>query len=132
MSISFENAFGIHESAIIFREQRAEVLANNLANADTPNFKARDIDFSKALELAQSNQSKGLNRTHFNHFDNRMQNQTEALLYRNPLQPDTGDGNSVDTQVEQMKFAENSMQYQTSLRFLDGKIKGLLLAIRGE
>ncbi|TQV84873.1 flagellar basal body rod protein FlgB [Aliikangiella coralliicola] len=136
MSINFEKAFGIHETALTIRSQRAEVLANNLANADTPNFKARDIDFSKALQLAQSNQSGALKRTHEAHLDSRLGTQFDnaipGLSYRIPTQPDTGDGNSVDAQTEQAKFAENAMQYQASLRFLNGKIKGLIAAIKGE
>lgn len=132
MSINFNNAFGIHEAALNIRSQRAEVLANNLANADTPNFKARDIDFSKALEQAQSNQSSSLKRTHQLHLDSSIGTEIPGLSYRIPLQPDTGDGNTVDAQIEQTKFAENAMQYETTLRFLDGKIKGLLTAIRGE
>lgn len=132
MAINFDKAFGIHETALTLRSKRAEVLANNLANADTPNFKARDIDFSQALRQAQSNQVSDLRRTHVAHLDSQAGAEIPGLSYRIPFQPDTGDGNSVDTQVEQAKFAENAMQYQTSLRFLDGKIKGLLRAIKGE
>ncbi|MGX5174577.1 flagellar basal body rod protein FlgB [Aliikangiella sp. IMCC44653] len=132
MSINFEKAFGIHATALNLRAERAKVLANNLANADTPNFKARDIDFSKALQQAQGNLDSSLKRTHANHIDSKVGTEIPGLSYRIPLQPDTGDGNSVDAQIEQTKFAENAMQYQTSLRFLDGKIKGLMQAIRGE
>ncbi|MDH5432588.1 MAG: flagellar basal body rod protein FlgB [Gammaproteobacteria bacterium] len=134
MSINFNKAFGIHETALNLRAKRAEVLANNMANADTPDFKARDIDFSKALLMAQSqtSDSNSLNRTHDKHIDSMSGTEMTDLLYRIPVQPDTGDGNSVDVQVEQAKFAENAMQYQTTLRFLNGKIKGLLLAIKGE
>ena len=132
MAINFEKAFGVHEAALNIRSQRAEVLANNLANADTPNFKARDIDFSKALLQAQSNSATGLKRTSTQHMDSRIGTEVPGLSYRIPFQPDTGDGNSVDARVEQTKFAENAMQYQTSLRLLDGKIKGLMHAIRGE
>ena len=132
MSINFNNAFGVHEAALSIRSQRAEVLANNLANSDTPNFKARDIDFSKALEQAQVlslvDLIKPIERILTAQLGQKFQDFHIAL----PLQPDTGDGNSVDAQYEQTKFAENAMQYETSLRFLDGKIKGLLTAIRGE
>ena len=55
-----------------------------------------------------------------------------GLLYRTPLQPDTGDGNTVDAQIEQAKFTENALQYETTLRFLDGRFKGLILALKGE
>lgn len=137
MAINFQNIFGVHETALSLRAERAEVLANNLANADTPGFKARDIDFAQALSQAQSMQPSGLSKTHPLHFDSQRGNDQSgkdkpALLYRTPMQPDTGDGNSVDAQIEQAKFAENALQYETSLRFLDGKIKSLLLAIKGE
>ncbi len=132
MAINFDKAFGIHEAALTLKAKRAEVLATNLANADTPNYKARDIDFKKALQNAQSNQSIGLTRTNPKHFSTRGTNEIPGLSYRIPLQPDTGDGNSVEAQVEQTKFAENAMQYQTSLTILSGKIKGLMTAIRGE
>ena len=132
MSISFNKALGVHEAALTLRSQRAEVLASNLANADTPNFKARDIDFSKALQQAQNTQSNGLQRTHSSHLDSRIGTEIPGLSYRVPSQPDTGDGNSVDAQLEQAKFAENAMQYEATLRFLDGRFKGLMLAVRGE
>lgn len=132
MSINFNNAFGVHEAALSMRAKRAEVLAANLANADTPNFKARDIDFSSMFQKVQGSQAGQLIKTHANHLDTRVDNDIAGLSYRVPLQPDTGDGNTVDSQVEQAKFAENAMQYETSLRFLNGKIKGLLLALKGE
>ncbi|MET1255018.1 flagellar basal body rod protein FlgB [Aliikangiella maris] len=132
MSINFEKAFGIHEAALNIREQRAQVLANNLANADTPNFKARDIDFSSALLQAQSSMQSGLVKTSHKHMDSQIGREIPGLSYRIPFQPDTGDGNSVDAQIEQTKFAENAMQYQATLRFLDGKIKGLMQALKGE
>jgi flagellar basal-body rod protein FlgB len=132
MSISFDKAFGIHESALNIRAERAKVLASNLANADTPNYKARDVDFSQALKQAQISQTSGLIKSHSLHMDSHIGTEIPGLSYRIPMQPDTGDGNTVDAQVEQTKFAENAMQYETSLRFLDGKIKGLMTAIRGE
>ena len=132
MAINFDKALGIHEKALVIRAKRAEVLANNLANADTPNFKARDIDFQKALQQALSNQNSDLKRTHAVHLDSQLGSEIPGLSYRIPMQPDTGDGNSVDAQIEQTKFAENAMQYQASLSFLDGKFKGLVRAIKGE
>ncbi|MDQ7048706.1 MAG: flagellar basal body rod protein FlgB [Enterobacterales bacterium] len=132
MAINFEKAFGIHETALNLKATRAEILATNLANADTPNFKARDIDFKKALQNAQSSHVMGLTRTNARHFDTRGSTEIPGLSYRIPLQPDTGDGNTVEAQIEQTKFAENAMQYQTSLTILSGKIKGLMSAIRGD
>lgn len=132
MAINFDKALGVHENALVIRAKRAEVLANNLANADTPNFKARDIDFKQALQQAASNQNSDLKRTHVAHLDSQLGSEIPGLSYRIPLQPDTGDGNSVDAQIEQTKFAENAMQYQASLNFLDSKFKGLVRAIKGE
>jgi flagellar basal-body rod protein FlgB len=132
MAISFEKAFGVHETALNLKAKRAEVIANNLANADTPNFKSRDIDFKKALELANSQRASKLIRTHESHIDSRIGTEIPGLSYRIPLQPDTGDGNTVEAQIEQTKFAENAMQYQTSLTFLNSRIKGLISALKGE
>jgi len=131
MAISFDKAFGVHELALNLRAERAEVLANNLANADTPKFKARDFDFSQALKSASSRGQSGLVRTHQKHIDSAS-TEIPGLSYRIPFQPDTGDGNSVEAQIEQTKFAQNAMQYQASLTFLGGRIKGLISAIRGE
>jgi len=132
MAISFDKAFGLHEVALNLKAQRAEVIASNLANADTPNYKARDIDFGKALKLATSQRASGLVRTHESHIDSKIGTEIPGLSYRIPYQPDTGDGNSVEAQIEQTKFAENAMQYQASLTFLNKKIKGLISAIKGE
>lgn len=132
MSINFERAFGVHEAALEVRSERARVLAENLANSDTPNFKARDIDFSQALLQAKSNRMSGLRQTHAAHMDSQIGQDIPGISYRIPFQPDTGDGNTVDAQIEQAKFAENAMQYQATLRFLDGKVKGLIRAIKGE
>lgn len=131
MAINFDKAFGIHEQALLLRSQRSELLANNLSNADTPNYKARDLDF-KAL-LSQEGErlhSQGLEITDPRHIGSG--GPLEAnLLYRVPLQPSI-DGNSVDTQIEQAEFMRNALGYQASLQFLSGRIKGLMSAIKGE
>ncbi|WP_115719252.1 flagellar basal body rod protein FlgB [Gallaecimonas mangrovi] len=133
MAISFEKAFGIHPAAMEVRSERAELLSGNLANADTPGYKAKDIDFKAALANAMSGQQQGmsLERTNSNHIAASL-GLDPAVLYRNPEQPDTGDGNTVDAQVERSLFMQNALQYQTSVQFLGGKIKGLLSAIKGE
>lgn len=132
MAINFNTALGVHESALNLKAIRAEVLANNLANADTPNFKARDIDFKQTLINQQSKMNSSLHKTHFNHMDSKVGGEIPGLSYRIPLQPDTGDGNTVEAQIEQTNFAENAMQYQASLTFLTSRIKGMLSAIKGE
>jgi len=131
MSISFDKAFGLHVQGMIVRAERAEVLASNIANADTPGYKAKDIDFRKMLtQASQHQQQLGMSRTNPKHFDMRME-LNNNVQFRNPNQPDTGDGNTVDTQVEQNLYLQNSLEYQASLQFLNGRINGLRKAITG-
>ena len=138
MAISFENALGIHQKALEVRVQRAEVLANNLANADTPGFKARDIDFKAVLGSVQAGQQVGgqltmttTNGKHLPTSGNGEMSESNELLYRTPNQPSV-DGNTVDTQEEVAEFTKNTMQYQASFQFLSGRFKSLNNAIRGE
>lgn len=124
------NLLGFHEQALRFRSHRNEVLSSNIANADTPNYKARDLDFSNALKSARG-QSIGLTKTSDMHRD--VVGSTShggELKYRIPTQSSL-DGNTVETDVEQAKFAENALQYRASLSFLDGRIRSLKFAIKG-
>ncbi|MFT6194778.1 MAG: flagellar basal-body rod protein FlgB [Cognaticolwellia sp.] len=130
MAISFDKAFGIHPQGLQLRAQRAELIASNIANADTPGYKAKGMDFKAALAQAASKQHTGMTRTNEKHFDVRME-LNNGVGFRVPNQADTGDGNSVDVQVERNLFLENSMEYQASLQFLTSKIKGLKKAITG-
>ncbi len=134
MSISFDKALGIHEQALNFRAQRAEVLANNIANADTPNFKARDLDVSAVL-AEQSQQREGamrMQRTHEQHFAlEGVEVADPALRFRGAMHASL-DQNSVDMQQEQARYAENAVQFQASFTFLNSKFKGLMGALRGE
>mgnify|MGYP000193372583 CR=1 FL=1 len=136
MRFDINSVFGIHEQAVLIRSKRAEILAGNLANVDTPNYKARDIDFKRALSQSmQKSSASTLTMTHKNHSSGRNSFSTLGsgmeLLYRSPMQP-TVDGNTVDSQIEKAQFASNAMQYQASLQFLSGKIKNTMKAIRGE
>lgn len=133
MAISFDNALGIHPQALELRVQRAELMANNLANADTPGFKARDIDFKTALaeQSAQLGDTLNMAATSSGHFSNHTDMGKAEVLYRNPLQPSL-DGNTVDTQQELAEFTKNVLDYQTSFQFLNGKFKSLSKAIKGE
>lgn len=132
---SLEKAFGIHEIAIGLQSQRMEVLASNLANADTPNFKARDIDFKSVLEGYMQGKPAGnsaaLTVTHQHHLAGSDAGASAGALYRNPLQPSI-DGNTVDTQIEKSKFMENAVHHQATLTFIDGRIKTLRKALRGD
>jgi len=131
MALSFDKAFGVHQYTLSVRAKRAEVLSSNIANADTPGFKARDINFSQALQDAQGQQGFGLSTTSEKHFALQMDS-PGTTQYRNPLQPDTGDGNTVDVQQERSEFLRNSLEYQASLEFMNSKISGLLKALKGE
>lgn len=135
MAINFQSALGIHEAALHVRAKRAEVLANNLINADTPNFKARDIDFKSALSNSMQAQSarKGLTATHSRHIGghNGASLVSANLMYRNPMQPSL-DGNTVEEQGELSRFAQNGMDFQASFQLLNSKFKGLSSAIKGD
>jgi flagellar basal-body rod protein FlgB len=131
MAISFNNAFGLHEQGALLRERRTELLANNIANADTPGYKAQDLDFHTALANAQARQSGGLQQSDIRHFDISPSTRHE-VLFRNVEQTDTGDGNSVDIHRERNAFSQNAMEYQTSLQFLNSKISGLKKALGGQ
>jgi flagellar basal-body rod protein FlgB len=128
----FDNIFGIHEPALLLQGQRLSVLANNLANADTPNFKARDIDFAEVLGGAQGDAPLALTVT--NPADLTLSEgglPAGELKYRNPYQASL-DGNTVEMPVEQAAFAENNVRYQASLNFINGKIALLSYAIAGQ
>ncbi|PKM10835.1 MAG: flagellar basal body rod protein FlgB [Gammaproteobacteria bacterium HGW-Gammaproteobacteria-3] len=130
MAISFEKALGFMPQALALREKRGEVLASNLANADTPNYKARDLDFHSVLQQTQS-QTVSLERTRPGHLAPSNELLGATMMFRNPNQASL-DGNTVEAHIEQAKYTENAVQYQASLRFLNGRLSGLMTAIRGE
>lgn len=130
MAINFEKALGIQPQALALREKRSEVLASNLANADTPNYKARDLDFRSILKQSLP-ENIPLERSRAGHIAPSDALLGAQMLFRNPNQASL-DGNTVEAHVEQAKYTENAVQYQASLRFLNGKISGLMTAIKGE
>jgi len=113
-----QGIFGVHGAALKLRSQRLTLLASNIANAATPNYKARDIDFTKALAMAQDGMS----------LDGAA---NEAMGYRIPMEGSM-DGNTVELGTEQTMFAENAVRYRTTLSFLEGRIGTLMQAIKGE
>ena len=133
MAISFQKALSVHEHAMQLRSKRTQVLANNLVNADTPNFKARDIDFASALkaQMAGAKGAGSLRATHDKHLKGIGIAAEPALMYRTPLQPSL-DGNTVDEQLEMTTFAKNAMDFQASFHFLSSRFKGLRNALKGE
>jgi len=129
MGINFDQALKLHSQALALRSRRTEVVAANLANADTPNYKARDLDFKAAMASAMGAEQP-LKVTHAAHLQARG-DQSGELLYRTPTQMSL-DGNSVDAEQEKAVFADNALRYQASLRFLGSRVQGLLTAIKGE
>lgn len=128
-----DRAFSLHDDAMVLRSRRSSILAANIANADTPDYKARDMDFSTMLQQAHSAQKKTFTiaKTHDRHLSTQSSLSNDSVKYRNPLHASL-DGNTVDMHAEQARFSENAFQYQSSLTMLNGKINGLMLAIRGQ
>lgn len=129
-----DEALGFHRDALRLRAQRQQVLASNIANADTPNFKARDFDFAQAMRDATAGTApalEGLARTHAAHLD-----PAPVDLFAPELKPRVAsqnniDGNTVDMDVERSAFAENALRYEASLTLISSKIKGILGIIQG-
>ena len=125
---SIAQSLGFHATALELREQRNALLASNIANAATPGFKARDFDFATAL--AQQTRAGELRTDNPGHI--RLATAADgALGYRQPVNPSL-DGNTVEMDVEQMQFAQNTLHYQASLTFLNRRIASLTKAIKGE
>ena len=126
---SFTEHLGFHASALQLRSRRNEMLASNIANAATHNFKARDLDFD--TELKRINKIGNIQTTNNSHFASIQKRIGKDSVFRLPIHPSL-DGNTVEMAVEQMQFSENVMRYQTTLSFLNNKISGLRSAIKGE
>lgn len=116
MGLSFVQALGIHPAALKLRAERAEVIASNLANDSTPGYLARDIDFRASLRDATQGESQPW--------------ALDRVKYRVPSGA-AQDGNTVDLATEQAEFAQNAIDLQTSLTFINMKLKGLSAAING-
>jgi flagellar basal-body rod protein FlgB len=141
--MDLDSYLGVHAAALKLRERRTELLATNLANADTPGFKARDLDFRSALAAVSAPGTAGtggqLLATRSGHIGTNAADaatgnlgSTEAFLkYRTPLAPSL-DGNTVDAQLEQAAFADNSVRYQATLSFLSQRFRSLMTAITGQ
>ena len=127
MSAQIGSILGKQAQGLYFHAQRAELLAANIANAETPGYRARDVDFRSALRAAGVDR---LEQSHERHMASNSHFQT-ATFYRKPDQSSIN-GNTVDMPKEQTAYAENALRYQVNLRFLDGKIKSMMLALRGD
>ncbi|MBK1618376.1 flagellar basal body rod protein FlgB [Lamprobacter modestohalophilus] len=135
-------AFNFGQQAVALRQERHEVLASNIANADTPNYLARDFDFAsqlkQAVERGRSAEQEGLNlaRTSARHIEGQGpplsgSSQSDDLLYRMPAQPSL-DGNTVEMDQERMQFIDNAVRYETGLTLVNRRVQGLKGAMQPE
>jgi flagellar basal-body rod protein FlgB len=129
-----DEMFQFHQVALNLRATRQELIASNIANADTPNYKAKDIDFTSALKgaLNGSSATLQLEATAAKHLsgDTGETVMGAPVQYRVPIQP-SADGNTVDMDVERAQFADNAMRYEASVRFVSSKAKSVLAALQG-
>lgn len=134
MTSRIDEALQFHQTALNLRAGRQELLASNIANADTPNYKARDIDFASALQgaLSGSTAKVQLAGTSPNHLGGTAGESVmgSPVKYRNVLQP-SADGNTVDMDVERAQFADNALRYEASVNFISAQVKGVLAALQG-
>ena len=123
------NPFGIHETALRARSERLELLAKNIANADTPQFKAKDIDFKQALLKSEK---QTMRATHTNHFQmSQTAGGNDALTYRVPFNA-SADGNTVEMPVEQANYGRAAADYRATLSFIQDKSNSIKRALRGD
>jgi flagellar basal-body rod protein FlgB len=132
------DALNFQQQALNLRQQRQQVLATNIANADTPDYKARDFDFANVLkktmdgvERAQSGLELNTTSSAHLHAEYRPSPIDSAIQYREVLQPAI-DGNTVDMDVERANFADNTMRYQANLSLLNASLRGLRNAMQPE
>jgi flagellar basal-body rod protein FlgB len=128
-----DHYLGPLERGLSLRARRSEVLASNIANADTPNYKARDFDFRTALDGATSaREGLDLARTDGGHLNGRNNSQaTAGLQYRNPMQASI-DNNTVEVDVELAQFSDNAIHYQADLAFMNARVRTMMSAIQGQ
>lgn len=134
MAIGIDDYFRTSETALKLRAYRQEVLASNIANADTPGYKARDFDFSKSFEVAMGRQQSGqLAQTNALHQQPASLRDlfAPALQYKGELQSSI-DGNTVDMDTEMTAFTDNAIRYQASVVFMQGKIDTMKKALQSQ
>ena len=123
-------ALGVHEQALNVKSQRLEVLAQNIANADTPNYKARDVDFKAVLGAAQQ-QETAMTSTSAGHFAAGQELSPDGMRYRTPFNT-SFDGNTVEMSVEQANYGKAAADYQATLNFLENRVSSVRKALRGD
>jgi flagellar basal-body rod protein FlgB len=137
MVSKLDRTLNVQQQALTLRAHRQQVLAGNIANADTPNYQARDFDFAAALQGALAGRSEGsegglrLATTSHRHLPGELETSPVRLSYRQPTQP-SADGNTVDMDVERAQLAENAFYYEAGLTFISGRIKTMMTALQGQ
>ena len=132
-----DSALGFHQDALRIRAKRQEIIAANIANADTPHYKARDVDFKSAMQAATKQSASGglsTSKTSEKHLSGLATSNSGGVgepLFR-PIIQGSVDGNTVDMDIERNEFADNAIRYQASLQMLNGQIKKMLTAIQGQ
>ena len=134
MVSKLDQAFNFHQTVMSLRTERQQLIASNIANADTPNYKARDIDFSKSLDAAMAGRralSGGLPlaRTASGHLSGLATMPSSEIMYRNETQSSV-DGNTVEMDVERANFTDNAIRYEAGVNFVSSRFKGLLDAMQ--
>jgi len=127
---AIDKALGISPQVLALRAQRMNLLSSNIANANTPGYKARDIDFAATMRQVEVSQGR-VERTHSAHIALSGSGEQPDALYRVPAEV-SPDGNSVDSAMEHQAFMENALRYQASIQLLDSRIKGIRNAIKGD
>ena len=130
MAIGFDTALGVQPNALALRARRAEIIAGNLANADTPGYLARDIPFAELL-AGQNTGSLPMARSNSAHLTPKPSDRDLGLQYRTPVQPSV-DGNTVDSDQEMARFSQNNVAFEASFSFLSGRFRTLSSALRGD
>lgn len=133
MPSALDKTFGLPAQGLKVFAERNKVIASNIANADTPNYKAKDIEFREVMAAAKSQSSHAeMTRSHSRHIGLSQNNSFQSFQEYRAGHQNSVDGNTVDTQMEKVAFAENSVRYQASLDFLNGRIRSMMSALRGE
>lgn len=133
MATKLDANLAFQQNALGLRAYRQQVLAGNIANADTPNYKARDIDFAAALKNAVAGRGNGdlpVAKTSARHLDGGAGSAPAPVLYRRDTQP-SADGNTVDMDIERSQFAENAIFYEAGITFITGRLRSMMSAIQG-
>jgi flagellar basal-body rod protein FlgB len=135
MQTKLDREIGFMEQGLKLRSQRQQVLATNIANADTPNYKAQDIDFNQALKSAlsgtgtNSSTNSGLVTTNPRHVTDAIQGAAQVQARKQTQ--NSADGNTVDMDVEQSQFAENALQYETLVTLINSNFKNINSVMQG-